>query len=375
MVRRNVAVRALAGVLVLGLGGLMGTSHVSCAQSRAAAKRDEMPRPVLKALGKRLTIRVGADSWEALIEKVNPTFTWGGRDMLWVGKDEEENPEFTLDRAYVHQPSGEPAKWVLLGFRDGPSDRWSRKLSCNYIRRTARLYDEVPRGNDSGRGEYAIIRSTNAEAGTVYEIGWQSLRSCGSSGATYERRLYVLRDVKGQWHFIGEGPTESHGLRGYAKAYSYYYVRQSCVIWTGAPDAPLRIEFTVAHKKWEWAGDGAPEDFVPQPERVEYTETVLVGRLPARLRWTTQRPYMLARKGDTFEKVVKHLATWTLGWDTNRGDDRKIILRMWRRGLVGLNPELPREKIPEGTRIRLVTYAETIKEVQAGRKGRGGQRY
>jgi hypothetical protein len=42
---------------------------------------------VLNGLGKCLSVRVEADSWQALIEKTKPTFAWNGRDMMWIESD------------------------------------------------------------------------------------------------------------------------------------------------------------------------------------------------------------------------------------------------------------------------------------------------
>lgn len=46
---------------------------------QAPQTKPALPRPVLRGLGQRLAIRVKANSWEALVKKVAPTFTWDGR--------------------------------------------------------------------------------------------------------------------------------------------------------------------------------------------------------------------------------------------------------------------------------------------------------
>ena len=330
-----------------------------------AAEPPALPGPVLREIGDGVSIGAEAESWEALVEKVKPAFTWGGRDMLWIGQDEQGDPRFTLDRAYVFQPEGKPARWALLAFGGGADPR---VFGLNYIRRTARLYEEdkIP-VHDGGSGRYAVVKSRHPVAGTLYEIGWESIQSSGSSGAIEEKRLYLLRDGNGRWHFVGEGPGPGVGKSGYNV--TYLCSVESAVTWTNVPDGPIRIEFTVRDSRTE--GGEMPEDRVPRRRRDEYSRAVLDGTMPAALQWIDDRPFMLAQKGDTFDGIVSHLATWTIGWDTNRGDGGKRIIEMWAGGLAALNPGLPRGEIPEGTRIRLLKYVETLERLDLLQKSRG----
>jgi hypothetical protein len=363
-----------AAVVFRGLVGFLALTAVlaMAAESRRgeggpAADPPALPSPVLKEMGDGVSIGAEAESWEALVEKVRPAFTWGGRDMRWIGQDEQGNPQFTLDRAYVFQPEGELARWALLAFGDGAD---ARVFSLNYIRRTARLYEEdkIP-VHDGGSGDYAVVKSHHPAAGMLYEIGWESIQSAGSSAAIEERRLYLLRDGNGRWHFVGEGPGPGAGKSGYNV--TYLCSVESSVTWTGVPDGPVRIEFTVRDSRIE--GGEMPEDGVPRRRRDEYSRVVLAGRMPAALQWIDDRPYMLAEKGDTFDVIVSHLATWTIGWDTNRGDSRKRILQMWAAGLVELNPRLPRGEIPEGARIRLLRYNEMLERLDLLQKSGGAE--
>ena len=366
MRRAAIVSRGLVGVLAL-TAILAVAAESRPGEGGPAAEPPALPSPVLKEMGEGVSIGAEAESWEALVENVKPAFTWAGRDMLWIGQDEQGDPRFTLDRAYVFQPEGKPARWVLLAFGDGADPR---VFSLNYIRRTARLYEEdkIP-VHDGGSGDYAVVKSHHPAAGTLYEIGWESIQSSGSSGTIEERRLYLLRDGNGRWHFVGEGPGPRVGKSGYNVTCQRSV--ESAVTWTGVPDGPVRIEFAVRDSRIE--GGEMPEDRVPRRRRDAYSRAVLAGKMPAALQWVDDRPYMLAEKGDTFDAIVSHLATWTIGWDTNRGDARKRILEMWADGLADLNPGLPRGEIPEGTPIRLLKYVETLErldllqEEQAGR--------
>jgi len=355
--------RGLVGVLVL-TAVLVMAAESRPGEGGLGADSPALPAPVLKEIGEGVSIGAEADSWEALVEKVQPAFTWAGRDMLWIEQDEQGNPRFTLDGAYVFQPEGKPARWVLLAFGDGADPRG---FSLNYIRRTARLYEENKMPvHDGGSGDYAVVKSHHPAAGTLYEIGWESIRSAGSSVATEERRLYLLRDGNGRWHFVGEGVGPGVSKFGY----NVTCLRsvESAVTWTGVPDRPVRIEFTVRDSRIE--GGEMPEDRVPRRRRDEYSRAVLAGRMPAALQWIDDRPYMLAEKGDMFDAIVSHLATWTIGWDTNRGDARKRTLEMWADGVADLNPGLPRGEIPEGTRIRLLRYNETLERLDLLQKSK-----
>ncbi len=315
--------------------------------------------PVLKDIG--LVIREQAATLQKLTAKTKPDFTFGngGRDMMWVGQDEKGNPQFTLDRAYVHKPKGKPAKWVLLTSRNAPL-RLIRG-GCEYLHGVAKLRKKVPTNRSCVK--YALVKSTDPKGGTVYEIVWQSTMSGGTSLAESERHLFVLRDGKGRWRFIGEGPSGGHGKMGYCKAWSSAV--DARVKWTKRADTPVRIHFVATSAEYEWASsdmlqaDPTAGDAM-RDELKTRLDWVLDGKLPTTLRKITGRPYILARPGDTFNKVVRHLSSWSSGWRGNLGKGDRRIEAVWKRELTRLNPKLPTGNIPKGTRINLLTHAETI---------------
>ncbi len=334
------------------------------AEADSSQAQPAVPGPVLRGLGGRLAIRVEAKSWEALVKKVAPTFTWGGRDMMWIGKGQKGDPRFTMDHAYVYQPAGKAPRWVLLDYKSAPYDKWSAQIGGECIRRTAKLRASKPR-SDHGSGDYAVVKDVTAKVGTVYEVGWQALMGGGTHLLVAERRLYLWHDAGGKWHFLGEGPKESTGKMGHARNYTYR--TESRVMWTPPPVKPV-VKFTVTCTYREWSTSDDP-DFIPRRDRIQYSQCLLDGRFPATLRRTTRRPYMLPVKGETFDTLVQHLASWTSGWGTHGEKHQADILALWREALTRLNPKLPRGRIPKATRIYVLTYAESLdamKKIRAG---------
>jgi hypothetical protein len=314
---------------------------------------------VLKGLGQRLSVRVEADSWQALIEKVKPAFAWNGCDMMWITEDTNGRPQFVLDEAYIYQPTNEAPRWVLLEEHEAPFDPWYGEVMGHNLRGIATLHEAVPvPHNDAGIiGEYEVVKSVNPRFGTVYEIGWQKLMANGTCLCEENRRLYVLEDRANQWRFLGEGIAEgndkSHYLPGFTSV-------ESRVVWTNSKthDLPVEIRIIVKDTTMEVAGEGDANS-TPRPDWTTCREYVLGGPFPAAMRRTTERPYLLTEKGDTFDKIVLRSAQWCSEW----GDDsnaptvkahREEVLKMWRTDLARLNPQLPETgNIKEGTRVQI----------------------
>jgi len=350
---------AWTGFIVAGLlAGCIAAPTGGTGRESGRAAAPALPEPVLTALGGRLTVRVAAESWPQLLDTVKPTFAWNGRDLMWIGCDGDGQPQFTLDRAFVLQPPGARARWVLLGCRDAPFDESYGAVMGENLRGVARVCAAVP-VSDHGAGDYAVVKGEHPRFGTVYEIGWERLMANGTSLAAFGRRLYLLRDHAGRWRFLGEGPEEGHGKCGGFVGYST--CNEARVVWTNAPGSkmPVEIRFVQEQRDSEWRRDD--DAAVPlRRDQVVYAEAVLGGKFPAPLRWTTQRPYLLSGEGDSFEGLVEHLASWTLGWNSERKETRRNIVRMWRRGLARLNPGLLRGSLMTGTRVNVLTYAETV---------------
>jgi hypothetical protein len=352
--------------LLVTLAALVATS---CADLRI---EQNLPRPVLTELGENLAIHAEAGSLPELVERTGPTFTFGDRDMMWVTQDDQGRPHFTVDRAYIYRPSGQPARWVLLTLLKGvrttvptirmPSSRL-KYLRCDASvgeSTAAELDDRMP-------GASALVKGRGPQGAVVYEVIWQSQMGTGSGHPVEQRRIYVLQDSSGHWRLVGEGPTSGSSAMGWRRGHVTSVGTK--VDWTQDVNAPVRIRFTVKDRNHEWFSpeELATEDpprTVKRRDRDVYTEAVLEGKLPATLRWATERPYLVAEEGDTFDGLVRHLATWTIGWQTNRGSTRQVILRMWRDSLLRLNPQLAQGAIPAGTHVRLLTYTEIIDELR-----------
>jgi hypothetical protein len=306
-------------------------------------------------LGNRLVIEVSADSFSNLCAKVKPTFTWRGRDMIWVEHDADGIPLFLLNCAYLHETAHGKIQWVLIKPQQGDFDEWYAQVMGDNLKGVARLRDDRP-ASDHGSGDYAVVLAESDQYGTVYEIGWQKLMANGTSLAQVERRLYLLKDRDNKWTFLGEGPGNSRGKIGGRGGYST--TSTPSVMWMENPGVPCRIAFAIENRNYEWASDDDPPGELRR-DLVLLEEMALDGssRQPRRI---TTRPLIRVEQGDTLEALVEHLSSWTLGWE--RGDDEKRgrIRGVCREALIRLNPGIDFESLIPGAKVAVLTYAETV---------------
>jgi hypothetical protein len=211
-----------------------------------------------------------------------------------------------------------------------------------------------------------VAKAVNPRFGVVYEIGWQRQWSDGVGHPLGSRRIYVFRDRKGEWHFLGEGPEEDLE-RGQGRAV------EATVDWkgVGAGKLPLKIRFVLEIADLPYGeGDPRTDSFVT------YEDSVLAGPFPAQLAYECPRYYLLAKVGDTFDQLVGHCADWEPGRQvtfdlTNEADrqERERIESLWRTALAELNPGLPRRgAIKAGTRVWILDYGEVVKRLEALKK-------
>ena len=320
---------------------------------------------LITGLGKRFAIRASADSWLALVKKVNPTFAWNGCDLMWIEKDANGQPRFILDEAYIYQPTNQSRQWILV--KDDRAKNWSAGSSRedwwqqfgNYnLRADIPLQKTIPDAADNGdRGNYAIIKSANDRLGTVYEIGWQRVMSSGNGLADYGRRIYVWEDRSNHWHFLGEGPEEGSQKGDYNTV-------ESQVVWnaTSTNKLPLQIRFHCEDVDTPYCLDA--EDTNPPPDVAVYSDCMLAGRFPAKCQPIGINPYLLAEKGDTLKKIISRLNYDWPGWEdwpveTERKAMNVRAAAAWRAVIVGLNPNLSQWGIiKEGTRVNIMNPGE-----------------
>jgi hypothetical protein len=316
-----------------------------------------LPKPVLTELGGRLSVRSEAATWEELAAHLKPTFTWDGRDLMWIDDADDGKPVFTMDHAYVLKPERATPKWVLLKRRDAyaPFDKWYAHVMGSNLRGVARLHEKIPT-HDTGSGDFAVVLATDPRLGTVYKVGWQKLMANGTSLQQTERRLYLLRKRGGDWVFLGEGVSEKAGKMGYGRSYATTVAAR--VEWKNRSDPPARVLLTITRHDYEWNTGGAHPSFEARRRRMECRDIVLDGH-SADLRWQTASPYVRALQGDTIEGLSRHLASWTNVWEMNakRPKLRERMLNVWRKQLALLNPDLPDGPIRKGTAVRIPTYA------------------
>jgi hypothetical protein len=316
------------------------------------------PPTELTGLGGRLAITAEADSWPTLVEKMHPTLTVDNRDLIWVGTDEHGQLQFTLDEAYIYHPPGRPERWVLLKESDdAPFDEFDGEVMGHNLRGVAKLVTQVPEPDEHDiYGEYALAKASDAAHGTVYEIGWQKLTANGTCLCEENRRLYVLQDGQGHWHFLGEGPPAGQGKSGGNQGGGDEV--ESSVVWTSAKSSnlPVEIHFTIKETRDEWSTSD-DEDFHPRPDLVSCVDYVLAGPFPGQVRRTTSHPYVLAEPGDTLDKIAQLNAVWEDDW--MKTSAKKFYEQTWRDGLARLNPELAHDAaLTPGAKVQLLNQAE-----------------
>jgi len=201
----------LAALLILAFAWRPFTESL-----RAAAFQGQTQGPVvLDRLSPRFSVRVEADSWDHLVERVQPTLSWNARDLLWITHDDNGRPRFTLDEAYIFDQKDRPRRWVLLDERPNPIPNESdadREADAQINRRklTMTLSARVPIEHDGGAvdgGGYAVSKSTRADIGIVYELRWDGQMGDGTGHPLYSQLLYVLGEPSGRGISSARGRT------------------------------------------------------------------------------------------------------------------------------------------------------------------------
>jgi hypothetical protein len=335
------------------------SAPASCPAPTSQPGKATLDGEPVDGLGKSLTIQHQAATLADLLAKAKPDFTFDddGRDMMWIEGKDTDKPSFRLGRAFMYKPVDGDAGFVLLesNFEGGPPDDAVSVVRCIAPPSVARLLDERP-VHDGGSGDYAIVKSRGPSGAVLYEVGWQSEYLARWAK---ERRLYVLR-TGDQWALVGEGPAEGYSKTGYCQQVGTTV--DARVEWTQKPDASVRMHFVATETRSEWASsdmlqeDPSASDAM-RDDLVKRREWVLQGKLPATRQAVTDRPHMLARRGDNLDKLVRHLSSWTPG----ARESALKIQAVWKRELTRLNADLFAGEIPEGRRINLPTDAEVAK--------------
>ena len=135
-----------------------------------------------------------------------------------------------------------------------------------------------------------------------------------------------------------------------------------------APELPLEIQFVTEDTRWD---PQTQEDDDQATRLTTCRELILASPFPSPLRETTRRPYLVAEKNDTLEKIAERLGYWQPGWkcyvDMKEDQNREAILKkkvleLWITGLARLNPQLPQAGgIAEGTHVEILTFYEVEK--------------
>lgn len=357
MYARKDLLKAMKRISSFLLGSLVAALLAAQECPSWSAPADAWPQPpVLHSLGHRLRIEMAADSWTNLCAMAKPTFTWKGRDLIWVETNASGNPVMRLNCAYLYGPTSGKLQWVLLDTQEGAWDESYAQVMGDNLKGLARLQSSKPT-SDHGSGDYAIALAESDQHGTVYEVGWQKLMANGTSLAAVERRFYLLKDREGRWTLLGEGPEESRGKSGSRRASSTASTPR--VEWIDSIRIPCHIAFAVVEQNDEWAGCDDP----PRTLRrtlVLHEDLVLDGTTKE-LRPLTPRPYVRVAPGDNLTALVEHLASWIPGWESVSKEKLQRIHGVWREGLLRLNTGMDFEHLIPGSKIEVLTYAEIMK--------------
>ena len=239
---------------------------------------------VITGLGKSFSIRESADSWPALIQKTKPIFAWNGCAMMWIETDQRGQPKFILDEAYVYQPTNQPRQWILV--RDERTEKnqavwkdenWWRQFGNYNLHAEINLQDVKPPSEDDGYyGNYAVVKSANRHFGVVYEIGWQDEMSDGNGHPIYSRRIYLFKDSKNHWHFLGEGPAEGAQRGGED-------IVESSIEWSNSKPNEIPLQIHIQCELTESPIGYEADDTNRPPDVTTTNEFVLADKFPAQL--------------------------------------------------------------------------------------------
>ncbi|MBI5723710.1 MAG: hypothetical protein HZA50_07125 [Planctomycetes bacterium] len=262
------------------------------------------------------------------------------------------------------EQDGQKTRWVLLDMQGGDNDQqFMNQTSNKFMPARIEVVPDKPE-YDRGYRNYAIVKSHNKQGGNVYEIGWFAW-SGGTGRWEYLRVFYLWQDAKKKWRIIGEGPEESMGR------YSGWEFGgksvESEIEWKDQPIHPI-IKFVQieSHSEACEQPSGLPGIHSRRDAILEISD----GAKPGKLRWLSDRPYIMAQKGDTLEKIAQDRAAWSMAHYSAKNPAEEMqrqekIRNAWFKALVFLNPEISKKDVSAGDRINLPTSTEIAASLQA----------
>jgi hypothetical protein len=234
---------------------------------------------------------------------------------------------------------------VLLSVTDEPSDD-----TFGYRLPNELLGLSIPEGKAMTEGDGVFADDYTKEIasgkrGTILEIGWAPRGNSGNGHFTYQVRLYMWKDVGGTWRFLGQGPTTSSERAG-CNCWQGGGI-EAKVKWAGKHSRPIiEIDKTYSHSD----ADDVKPDLV---EHEDYLLSAAPDAKPGLARKLSQRPYLIAEKGDTVAKIIRRLGAWSGGSDV-----------IWKEILLDLNPELKSNQLAQGQHVVVPTYVEQLDEFE-----------
>lgn len=313
-----------AGVLLVLL------SQTEAAPPPPAAPEAAYPSPIIEKLQPPVVIRERADSFDALVARLKPTFVWGGRDMVWVVQGPDNRPTFKVDRAYVYAPPGGQRRWVVLSNHVDDNFRGGHPMAGEYFGADLPLHDKLT-GGDGGPDDQTIVLSKDAKAGTLYMLYWNSIGPAGNGLYQDWRHPLLLQTPAGAWRFVGEAPTEGQSHWGGESA-------ELTVHWTGQEQSPLRIELTLGSSQSEAREEDEPATVLTE------RHGVMEGSLPLKpVIEEAATLYVIAGEDDSLKMLGERMHL----------RDSSRDAKSWSNYLAKLNPRVPAEHIELGTRLIL----------------------
>jgi hypothetical protein len=294
--------------------------------------------PELEAV-EAVQVRDRAGSMEELAKKTGAAATWGGRNLLWVKEDGDGKVKaFAVDQAYELK-DGTKSQWVTLKVEGnvGPSVGWQEIL---YSRRRVEMDKKVGKPGEV----FARRLLSDERKGEVYEVIWRSLVEDGQGCFECERYVVVMREAGKGWRVLGE-LTEGGPWCCGGRTNNYEQLKLKAR-W-GA-DGALKLELEKRVMTWEVRG---MEDEDRSVETVEHGTADGEGLM---VKWEGKK-YLVSSKGDTVQKVARHLAYWSSGGfrdaDEREKRVRAAMEKRWVEAILRANPGLEEGKIGKGVKV------------------------
>lgn len=147
---------------------LLRVAPIFAGEAVPASATTQPDMTVLEKLDDTLQVRRQANSFSALVDLTRPNLVWGGRDMLWITRDDFGKPGFAMNRAYPLQVGRDRPAWYLMESHDF----WLDTGDSPWIPYTY-FFDHDP-----------VVVARDRARGVIYQARWTSAPESGSGACT-----------------------------------------------------------------------------------------------------------------------------------------------------------------------------------------------